>query len=882
VNFLESHRLPRGNLYKLVDNFVLGLDELRYQAAFAPTNAADFFNIENTLNGFQSREWLEANANYTNWYRYHAIAEAIRHYDIWPSANKNGSWYFEPVYTAANNFLGRMMQLPYDGTDTWGPTWNTGEDVLFNGIFPSGAAGGDAGQNPDMQKEYRNVVREIRDLLFQPDQINAIIDAFAAPLLPFSPADFARWAAAPSPSGYNSIIIPGSPGAASGLAAYAQDMKNFMFVGGNNAWWIDRQTVAAGGWVTRLDQIANADTSIPTRPTITYAGLGDFPADGLVFQSSVFADPNGSGTFGAIQWRVAQVLGPGEVASNPDELRLEWDAEWDSGELASFNEFITVPAALIEPERLYRARVRHKGDSGRWSRWSAPVEFRPRAADIVGLLRANLVISEIMYNPPASGGIDGDEFEFLELRNIGTNTLDLTGLSFGGINFTFTNATKIAPGAVFLLARNPGQLAARYPGVIVNGVYTGRLDNSGETLTISHLHAGEILSVTYDDRAPWPATADGFGFSLVLANGAYAASAQSLGSPGVNVPANSTGGVVVNEVLSSSTSPLQDYIELHNTTSANIDISGWYLTDDPTFPWKYRIPDGTVLGAGAYVVFDETHFNSEPGVGSSFSLSSFGDDVYLFSSSGPGELSGYSHGFEFGGAQGGVSFGRHINSVGAEQFTLQLSRTPNTANSGPRFGPIAISEIHYHPRNPADEFLELHNPTAGSIALADESTIPANMWRIGGLNYEFPLPVTIPPFGYLLLVADDPDVFRARWNIPPDVEVLPYFGVLQDSGENLQLLAPDEPTTNGVPYYAVDTVRYNDRRPWPLAADGGGASLQRLSATEYGDDPINWVAARPTPGRPPMGGTAPSIIGQPQPSILTNAVGGIASFTAQA
>src|SRR4030095_16058189 len=46
VNFLDAHGLPKGNLYKLVDNFVLGLDEMRYQAPLAVTNAADFFNVE--------------------------------------------------------------------------------------------------------------------------------------------------------------------------------------------------------------------------------------------------------------------------------------------------------------------------------------------------------------------------------------------------------------------------------------------------------------------------------------------------------------------------------------------------------------------------------------------------------------------------------------------------------------------------------------------------------------------------------------------------------------------------------------------------------------------------------------------------------------------
>jgi hypothetical protein len=169
VNFLDSHDLPKGNLYKLIDNLEASLDELRYQGPSAVTNGADLFNVENNLTGNQSAAWLLAHANYTNWYRYFAIAEAIRHYDTWPSANKNGTYYFEPLYGASNSFLGRMMQLPYDSTDTWGPTWNNGEDILFNGIFASGATGGDSGQNPELQAQYRNVVREVRDLLFQPD-----------------------------------------------------------------------------------------------------------------------------------------------------------------------------------------------------------------------------------------------------------------------------------------------------------------------------------------------------------------------------------------------------------------------------------------------------------------------------------------------------------------------------------------------------------------------------------------------------------------------------------------------------------------------------------------------------------------------------------------
>jgi hypothetical protein len=857
VNFLDSHNLPKGNLYKLVDNFVLGVDERRYQASLGPTNAADFFNIENNLTGFQTTDWLNAYANYTNWYRYFTVAEAIRHYDIWPSANKNGAWYFEPIYSLANSNFGRMMQLPYDSTDTWGPTWNNGEDILFNGIFASGATGGDPGQNPEMQKEYRNVARELRDLLFQPDQINPLIDAFVARLRDFAPADHLRWSNAPAPANYLSLGIPSSPGVSGGLLGAAQDMKNFMFTGGSYSWWVDRNTVSAGGWITRLDTVAT-DAAIPSRPTVTYAGSNGIPINNLIFRSSAFADPQGADTIASMQWRVAEITPPGTPVSNPSDLKLEWDAAWDSGEIPGFNEYITLPAAQLLPDHLYRVRVRHKDNTGRWSRWSPAFEFRPTRIDLVSALRTNLVFSEIMYNPPGAGATDGDEFEFVELKNIGTSPLDLGGLFFSsGINFTFTNGTTLAPGQLFLLGRNAAALQTRYPGLIVNGVYTGKLDNGGETISISHPHAGVILSVTYNDRAPWPVAADGFGFSLVLADPVsrtYGASAQPFGNPGVDGGLSAIGGVVINELLSASLFPSLDRVELYNLTTNNIDIGGWYLTDDPTFPWKFRIPDGTIIPRRNYELFSETNFNPTPGLGNSFSFSSVGDQVYLFSGDASSQLTGYSHGFSFGGAPEGVSFVRYLNSIGEEFFPLGRFTSFNDNNAGPRIGPVIISEIHYHPRAPIDEFLELRNFAGTNVALYDPA-FPTNVWVLNGLGYTFPAGTVMAGNSRLLLVSDDPAVFRARHNVSAQVPILQYVGALQDDGENLELLAPATPTTNGVPYYIVDAVRYNDRSPWPLAADGAGASLQRSQANISGDetrifgnDPASWFAALPTPG----------------------------------
>jgi Lamin Tail Domain/CotH kinase protein/Bacterial Ig domain/Concanavalin A-like lectin/glucanases superfamily/Immunoglobulin domain len=893
VNFLDAHDLPRGNLYKLVDNYVLGVDERRYQAPMGVTQAEDFYNIENNLTGFQSVDWLLAYANYPKWYRYFAIAEGIRHYDTWPSSNKNGAWYFEPVYSESNNHLGRLVQLPYDTTDTWGPTWNNGEDVLFNGIFPSSAPGGDSGQHPELQLEYRNVVREVRDLLFQPDQINAVIDAFAGVISDFAPADYARWRNAPAPASYGSLLIPNSPGVTGGLPAYVQDMKNFMFAGGNNAWWIDRQSVGAGGWVTRLDQVAN-DPDVPAQPVITYAGTPGFPLDELAFASSAFSDPQGNNTFAAMQWRVAEVMDP---ASTPDlnQLKLEWDAAWDSGELPAFTGQIDVPAFAVEAGRFYRARVRHKDNTGRWSHWSDPFTFVPSSADILGVLRQNLVLTEIMYNPPGAPGIDGDEFEFLELKNMGGTTLDLSGLFFSaGIDFNFPSGTTLAPGGLFLLARNPAVLQTRYPGLVADGDYSGKLDNGGETITLSHPH-GVILSVTYNDKAPWPVTPDGFGFSLVLKQFtddpnspmSWRASSANGGSPRSDdpPPPASIAGVVINEILTASTLPAVDTIELFNPTAQAVALDGWYLTDDVSDPWKFRIPDNTTIQAGGFLVFDENQFNT--GAPGSFLLSSLGEQVYLFSADAAGQLTGYSHGFSFGAAADGVSFGRYVISTGEEHFPAQKSLTPNGPNAGPLVGPVVISEIMYHPpdlvvdsqpvNDDVHEFVELLNLTDTPVAFFD-SAHATNRWEVrGAVDYTFPEGFMLGAHGYVLVVGFDPGTnavqlaeFRSYYGLDDGVPILgPFAGNLANGGENVELYAPLEPVppplpnAGVVPYVLVDRVTYEDDLPWPPAADGLGASLQRRDNAAYGDDPANWLAALPRPGADRDSGAPPVITVQP-------------------
>jgi hypothetical protein len=521
--------------------------------------------------------------------------------------------------------------------------------------------------------------------------------------------------------------------------------------------------------------------------------------------------------------------------------------QYGTGAMAPTARLYASPISMLSPT-LVRARATGAGQ------WSALVEaaFHP-PQDLT-----RLVLTEIMYHPPSIGSTNGGDFEFVELKNVGDQPLDLSGLSFTrGITFQFPFGSQLLPGEFAVVCVNANAFAAKYPGVPIAGVFAGRLNDSGESLALSNPAGAEIVSIAYADRAPWPVTADGWGFSLVPKNaatptpdgGSWRASTYPGGSPGADDPEPVIPPIRINEILSHTDPPQRDAVELYNPTDADVDVSGWYLSDDAGDPAKFRIPAGTIIAAQDYLVFDETKFNPAPGTHPGFALGSTGDAVYLFSAYAAGEWTGYNHGVEFGPAFNGVSFGRHKNSLGIESFPAQQSLSFGLSNAGPRIGPVIINEIHYHPAADADEFVELLNLTGAPVPLF-HAAFPTNTWQLRGLAVVFPANLTLEPNALLLLVPIDPFLFRVRYSVPDEVPILgPVTGVLQDGGERLDLLAPDTPNTNAVPYVVIESVRYGVESPWPPAGAGAGHSLQRKSPITYADDPASWQAASPTPGR---------------------------------
>lgn len=129
-----------------------------------------------------------------------------------------------------------------------------------------------------------------------------------------------------------------------------------------------------------------------------------------------------------------------------------------------------------------------------------------------------LRVTELMYAPapPEAGSPYGtSDFEWIELRNIGTEDLHLDDVRFAaGISHTFAPSV-LAPGARLVLARNPAAFATRHAtnGITLVAWTAGDLARTGETLSLVTPQTNDILTFTYSNLW-YPETCD-TGRSLV-------------------------------------------------------------------------------------------------------------------------------------------------------------------------------------------------------------------------------------------------------------------------------------------------------------------------------------------------------------------------------
>ncbi|MEM9997450.1 MAG: CotH kinase family protein [Bacteroidota bacterium] len=138
--------------------------------------------------------------------------------------------------------------------------------------------------------------------------------------------------------------------------------------------------------------------------------------------------------------------------------------------------------------------------------------------------------------------------------------------------------------------------------------------------------------------------------------------------------------VFVNELLASNSTVIADpdfgdfadWIELYNAEPEAVDLSGYTLTDDLDLPSRWRVPDGTVIPAGGFLLVWAD--GEDTGVHTDFKLSAGGEQVGLFAPNGT-----VVDTLTYGEQTTDISLGRSPD--GGATFQLFETPTPGTSNT---------------------------------------------------------------------------------------------------------------------------------------------------------------------------------------------------------
>jgi hypothetical protein len=152
---------------------------------------------------------------------------------------------------------------------------------------------------------------------------------------------------------------------------------------------------------------------------------------------------------------------------------------------------------------------------------------------------------------------------------------------------------------------------------------------------------------------------------------------------------------------------------------------------------------------------------------------------------------------------------------------------------------LKITEIHYHPLNSDQreskdyQFIELKNTGDATIYIGGAQFI-------GGISYQFPANMSIPPQQFVVL-ASNSAAFEDRYGFQPNGE---FSGYLSDSGDMINLASPFGDL--------IFSVTYNNSNGWPTAPAGEGYSLvpNEINPTGGQNNSWEWRASHHIGGSP--------------------------------
>ena len=279
-------------------------------------------------------------------------------------------------------------------------------------------------------------------------------------------------------------------------------------------------------------------------------------------------------------------------------------------------------------------------------------------------------------------------------------------------------------------------------------------------------------------------------------------------------------------------------VELYNPSSQDAAVGGWILSTEASrlpaswsaVPAGLRLPAGSVVPAGGYLVIDVSAANADLGLQTL--------RLGIFSTGTKGRLSGYVHGAALAIPANGMTLGRIRTSDGREHFAVQSASSLGAANAGPLDPPVLISRVRANATDGV-QWVEIANATAATVPLYDPSRLDS-YWRLDGLFYQFPGGVELGAGARLLVTSAEPSSVCLAGQVPAGVRVLgPLPLPLAADGMALTLARPTA-WGSGMVAGALDQVSYRNEAPWPYQP--ADAALSRLVLGGFGSEPANWQA----------------------------------------
>jgi hypothetical protein len=145
------------------------------------------------------------------------------------------------------------------------------------------------------------------------------------------------------------------------------------------------------------------------------------------------------------------------------------------------------------------------------------------------------------------------------------------------------------------------------------------------------------------------------------------------------------GDLVINELMASNDitvsdqdGDFDDWIEFYNNGAESIDLSGYYLSDDPDDLTQWTFPEGTLIESEGYLIVWADKDEEQEGLHANFKISASGEFVLLLD---PVDTTIVDV-VEFGEQETDISYGRYPNGTGDFQIMPPTFNAENSLTVG--------------------------------------------------------------------------------------------------------------------------------------------------------------------------------------------------------